>query len=118
MLFARAGFERFVSGLPAVTLHEQWDASVAKVGGKVFALVGLDDGAGIVCRVGEMTYDLLLESDPAARKAPYFAERRWLHIGPATLLSTAELEGYLREAHRLVAAGLSRKARTELGLTP
>ena len=36
----RDGFEAFVLALPAVTLVHQWgDASVAKVGGKIFALL-------------------------------------------------------------------------------
>ncbi len=40
-LFERAGFEAFVLGLPAATLVRQWgDASVGKVGGKIFAIFG------------------------------------------------------------------------------
>mgnify|MGYP000964990907 CR=1 FL=1 len=39
-VLSRRGFDAFVVKLPAATLHEQWDSSVAKVGGKVFALVG------------------------------------------------------------------------------
>jgi predicted DNA-binding protein (MmcQ/YjbR family) len=40
MGMTRAAFEKFVTSLPAVTLLEQWDSIVAKVGGKVFALTG------------------------------------------------------------------------------
>jgi hypothetical protein len=41
----REGFERFVLVLPAVTLVHQWrDDSVAKVGGKIFALYDRDGG--------------------------------------------------------------------------
>ena len=45
MTLTRAAFARAVSTLPGVTLHEQWDSLVAKVGGKVFALVGADGGS-------------------------------------------------------------------------
>jgi hypothetical protein len=38
-LFEREGFEAFVRALPATSLVRQWgDASVGKVGGKIFAI--------------------------------------------------------------------------------
>ncbi|RYG87793.1 MAG: MmcQ/YjbR family DNA-binding protein, partial [Alphaproteobacteria bacterium] len=41
-LHQRDGFAAFVGGLKATTLSEQGEALVAKVGGKVFCLLGDD----------------------------------------------------------------------------
>ena len=49
-------FRRYVASLPAVTLVEQWDAHVAKVGGKVFALCA-EDGGHIIFKATELSFD-------------------------------------------------------------
>lgn len=107
-LFERAGFEAFVSALPAATLVRQWhDGSVAKVGGKIFALLDKDRGE-IWLKVPDLSFALLCEL-PAIRPAPYFARAGWVAIAPESPLTASEIAAYLREAHRLVAAKLSRK---------
>ena len=58
-LHGRAGFEAFVTSLPAVTTNAQWEALVAKVGGKVFAMLGDDAGhrpGAIVFKVTEIAF--------------------------------------------------------------
>lgn len=47
--------------------------------------------------------------------APYLARAKWVRITP-NALPDDQLIAYLAEAHRLVAAGLTRKARAALGL--
>ena len=114
-IFTRAGFEPFVLALPASTLVHQWrDDSVAKVGGKIFALLDQDPGE-VWLKVSELTFDMLTEL-AGVRPAPYFARASWVAVGPDAPLSEDELRRYIAEAHRLVAARLTRKARTELGL--
>lgn len=114
-LFERAGFEAFVLGLPQVTLVHQWrDDSVAKIGGKVFALLDRDGGE-IWFKASETAFHMLPEL-PHVRPAPYFARAGWVAVGPEAPLTRAELEGYLREARLLVIARLTRKARAELDL--
>lgn len=114
-IMRRSGFEAFVLALPAATLVRQWrDDSVAKVGGKIFALLDRDPGE-VWCKVSDMSYDLLTEL-PGIRPAPYFARAGWVAISAASPLSAAEVEAYVAEAHRLVAAKLSRKRREQLGL--
>jgi predicted DNA-binding protein (MmcQ/YjbR family) len=114
-LFEREGFERFVLALPAATLVHQWrDDSVAKVGGKIFALYD-QDGGEIWLKVSDMAFDLLPELDHI-RPAPYFARAKWVAVAPPAPLSAVELAAYLIEAHRLVAARLTRKLRTALDL--
>jgi len=112
-LHERDDFTRFVSTLPAVTLHEQWEALVAKVGGKVFCLLG-DASGEIVFKVGEIAFDGLTELD-GIEQAAYFAKRQWVRVSPGAL--EADLaEGYIRESHRLIADKLTRKLKAELGL--
>lgn len=112
-LHERAGYSAFVGSLPGVTLHEQWEALVAKVGGKVFCLLG--DGSGdVVFKVGEIAFDGLTRLDGIAQAA-YFAKRQWVRVASGAL-EPELLEGYIRESHRLIAGKLTRKVRAELGL--
>lgn len=114
-LMHRAGFEAFVLSLPRVVVVRQWrDDSVAKVGGKIFALLDADPGE-VWLKVSDMAFELLTELD-GIRPAPYFARAGWVAIAPDSPLSQAEIATYVTEAHRLVAGKLSRKLRAELGL--
>lgn len=112
-LHERDAYAAFVTTLPGVTLHEQWEALVAKVGGKVFCLLG-DGSADIVFKVGEIAFDGLTEHE-GIEQAAYFAKRQWVSVSPAAL-EPELLEGYIRESHRLIAAKLTRKLRAELGI--
>ena len=52
----RNGFEAFIATLPAAVLVRQWrDDSVAKVGGKIFALLDRDPGE-VWCKVSDMSF--------------------------------------------------------------
>jgi predicted DNA-binding protein (MmcQ/YjbR family) len=114
-IMRRSGFEAFVLTLPGTELVRQWsDASVAKVGGKLFAL--LDDDPGEVwLKVSDVAYELLTELE-GIRPAPYFARAGWVAIAVTSPLGGDEVEAYLREAHRLIVGKLTRKLRAELGL--
>ena len=116
-LFDLAGFDAFVSGLPGVTLVDQWEARVAKAGGKVFALLGADgNGKGrIVFKCGEDSFEILTASEGVSQ-APYFAKRQWVSVESAAGLAEDELEAYIRRSHALVARGLTKKLRQELGI--
>jgi predicted DNA-binding protein (MmcQ/YjbR family) len=114
MLFTRASYEKFVTGLPAVTLVEQWGSSVAKVGGKVFATFGLT-GHDIVFKVSETAF-AGLTSIEGIGQAPYFAKGQWVAVEKDAALPEKDLKAYIRESHRTIAAKLTRKARAELGL--
>lgn len=113
-LFLRPKFEAFVSGLPAVTLHEQWGGVVGKVGGKVFVVFGLDSPV-IVFKVGEMSFAGLTTIEGIAQ-APYFAKGQWVSVSRRAKLPVADLRAYIARSHALVAAKLTRKLRAELGL--
>jgi predicted DNA-binding protein (MmcQ/YjbR family) len=91
---------------------------VWKVGGKVFAIGGWERGEhpGITFKVSDIGWEVLREAR-GCRPAPYLASRGMKWIQSYDLgLSKAELKQYLTASHALVAAGLSKKRRAELGL--
>jgi predicted DNA-binding protein (MmcQ/YjbR family) len=115
-LHSTRAFMRHVGSLKAVEVVEQWESHVAKVGGKVFALIGAS-GDGIVFKVSETSFEGLTAL-AEVRQAPYFAKRGWVRVGRGAPLSDAELKAYIAAAHQMVAAKLTRKLRAELGLAP
>ncbi len=110
---ARHQFEAMIRNLPGSTLGEQWEAVAAKVGGKVFALMGLVEG-GIVFKVSVTSF-AGLTSSPGIGQAPYFAKGQWVKVASGAL-DEATLRAYIEESHRIIAAKLTRKVRAELGL--
>jgi predicted DNA-binding protein (MmcQ/YjbR family) len=112
-LHDRDGFTRFVTGLAGVTVNAQWESLVAKVGGKAFCLRS-EAGGDLVFKVSELAYEGLVALEGIGQAA-YFAKGSWVRVAPGAL-EEALLEGYVHEAHRLIAAKLTRKARAELGL--
>jgi len=112
-------FNAFCRALPAATHVVQWGGSdVWKVGGKVFAIGGLgEEDPAFTFKVSELSYEIL-KDQPGLRPAPYLASRglKWIQHYAAPGLSDEALQDYLRQSHRLVAAGLSKKKQRELGL--
>lgn len=109
-----AAFKRCVAALPATEIVEQWEGHVAKVGGKVFALIG-DGGTPIVFKVTEISFDGLTSLEHVGQAA-YFAKRAWVSVDKGAPLSDAELKAYIKASHGLVAAKLTKKLRAELRL--
>lgn len=112
-LHQRASFEAFVSSLPGTSLVEQWDATVAKVGGKVFCLLG-DSSASITFKVSETSFEGLTALEGIGQ-APYFARGQWVSVERGAL-EDGTLRAYLTQAHRIIAAKLTGKVRAGLGL--
>ncbi len=112
-------FNDFCRGLPATSHVVQWGGShVWKVGPKVFAIGGWTGSEhGYTFKVSEIAYEIL-KDQPGLRPAPYLASRgmKWIQHYEEPGLSDADLKDYIRESHRIVSLGLSRKKRRELGL--
>jgi len=112
-------FNAFCRGLAATTYVMQWGGShVWKVGGKVFAIGGWqDDEPSFTFKVSEIAYEMLKDM-PGLRPAPYLASRgmTWIQHYAKPGLSDGELKDYIRQSHRIVASGLSKKKQRELGL--
>lgn len=114
-IFDRKDFDAVLGIWPGVTFVDQWDSHVAKVGHKVFAVLGQRDDWRLVVKCSEESFEILTDLDGIAQ-APYFAKRKWVSISDNAPLSTQELEYYVRRSYELVAAGLTRKLRAELGI--
>lgn len=117
-----AAYNRYCGGLPHATHVVQWGGShVWKVGGKVFAIAGEDSDGGLSVsfKCSRLAFEML-KDQPGLRPAPYLASRgmSWIQRFAAAAMDDATFRKYLRESHRLVAAGLTRKARMEMGFPP
>ena len=107
----RKRYETFIRTFTAATLSEQWEAVVAKVGGKVFCLLG-NDSKDLVFKVSELAFDGLVQL-PGIAQAPYFAKRQWVRVG-AGALEEALLRRYIRQSYEAISGKLTRKLRAEL----
>lgn len=115
-VFERQGFDAFVQGLPGTSFVDQWDSRVAKVGGKVFTLLsGEGKDPRVVAKCTQESFEILTALE-GVDQAPYFAKRKWVEIHAHAPLSPEEIMHYLTRSHELVAAGLTKKLRRELGI--
>jgi predicted DNA-binding protein (MmcQ/YjbR family) len=115
----RNEFDAFCASLPATTHVVQWgEASVWKVGGKIFAICsswatnGVD---AISFKCSQLSYTILTEL-PGIVPAPYLARASWVQVRAPAALSQDDLIAHIEEAHRLIAAKLTRAQRADLGL--
>jgi predicted DNA-binding protein (MmcQ/YjbR family) len=112
-------FDAFCRALPVTTTVIQWGgAHVWKVGGKVFAIGGWADDAPVYTfKTTELSYEIL-KDQPGLRPAPYLASRgmKWIQNYAEPGLADADLQDYLRQSHRIVAKGLTKKKQKALGV--
>ena len=117
----RDEFNAFCATLAATTHVVQWgNSDVWKVGGKVFAVCGWNDGAdAFTFKAGEIAYEVL-KDEPGIRPAPYLASRgmKWLQVYEAGGMSDATLKEHLVMSYDMAVARLSKKKQAELGLGP
>lgn len=113
-MITRKQIEAVAMALPATTMVVQWGGSdVYKVGGKVFAVVGFQNG--LAFKVSEIGFEVLTSDGGPGRQAPYFAKGGWVVVD-LDAVELGEATGWLEVAHELVAARLTKKLRAELGL--
>ena len=113
-------FNTFCRSLPATSHVIQWGNShVWKVGGKVFAIGGWDksDLPAYTFKTSELNFHFLSD-EPGYRPAPYFASRgmKWIQQHDGEGIEDDEIMYYLKESHRIVSLGLTKKKQKELGL--
>ncbi|WP_299730781.1 MmcQ/YjbR family DNA-binding protein [uncultured Endozoicomonas sp.] len=114
-------FNAFCSNLPHTTYVMQWGGShVWKIGGKVFAIgfARKDRSPAFTFKASENNYYFLREKE-GYQPAPYFASRgmKWIQQFDEVIADKEELEYYIMESYRMVAQGLTKKVRRELGLS-
>ncbi len=110
----------FCASLPHAEPVVQWGGShVWKIGGKVFAVGGWNDGEtlAVTFKCSPMSFDLL-KTEPGIRPAPYLASRgmSWLQRFSAESMDDAALKDYLRESHRLASLNLPKAVQKRLRL--
>jgi len=113
-------FNEFCRSHPATSYVIQWRGShVWKVGGKVFAIGGWEkvNKPAFTFKTSELNF-YYLNDQPGYRPAPYLASRgmKWIQQYDVPGTEDDELMYYLRESHRIVSLGLTKKKQIELGL--
>lgn len=108
------------AALPHARHVVQWGgAHVWKVAGKVFAIAGWSDGAGLAVtfKCSPMSFELL-KTQPGLRPAPYLASRglKWIQRVSSESMDAAALKDYIRESYRLASLSLPKAAQTRMGL--
>ena len=115
----RAEFNAFCAGFTGATHVVQWgNADVWKVGGKVFAICGWNDGRdAFTFKVSDLAYEVLTDM-PGLRPAPYMASRglKWVQQYEAPGLNDAGLRDHIAASYEMVVAALTKKARAALGV--
>ncbi|MBL0371393.1 MmcQ/YjbR family DNA-binding protein [Rhizobium sp. KVB221] len=116
-LFKQTAFDAFAGSLPGVTFVDQWESRVAKVGGKVFALLttGKDGQERIVFKCPEESFVILTAIDGISQ-APYFAKRQWVSVSSLAEFPEHDLSTYLMRSYKTVSASLTKKLQRELGI--
>ena len=118
-MMSRAAFNAFCAALPGTHHVVQWgNADVWKVGPKVFAVGGWNEGRdAYTFKASDIAYEVL-QDQPGIRPAPYLASRgmKWLQVHDDPGLSDDALRDHLEQSYRMVVAKLTRKQRDALGL--
>ena len=112
-------YNAYCASFPHAEHVVQWGgAHVWKIGGKVFAIGGWNDGEdlAVTFKCSGISFDLLKEQ-PGLRPAPYLAARgmKWIQRTNSLTLDDDGLKAYLAESYRLVCGGLTKKQQRELG---
>jgi predicted DNA-binding protein (MmcQ/YjbR family) len=109
--------------LPHVVETMQWGANLVfwvgdkAIGGKMFALVDLDDGQKAVLSfaAGPERYAELLETE-GVFPAPYLARAHWVALKHWGVFRSSEMEELLEHARRLVYDKLPKRTREVLAM--
>lgn len=113
-------FDTYCASLKGTSMVIQWgDAHVWKVGTKVFAIGGWEkiNEPAFTIKTSESDF-YVLQDQPGFRPAPYMASRgmKWVQLYDPAQFADEELLALIRTSHALVAKGLTKKQRTELGI--
>jgi predicted DNA-binding protein (MmcQ/YjbR family) len=111
--------------LPHVVETMQWGANLVfwvgdkAIGGKMFAVVNLDDGQKAVLSfaAGPERYAELLETE-GVFPAPYLARAHWVALKHWGVFRSSELEELLEHGRRLTYDKLPKRTREVLAMPP
>jgi predicted DNA-binding protein (MmcQ/YjbR family) len=105
----------YCKSLPHATESVQWGSDlVFKIGGKMFAVVGLEPGpVWLSFKTTPEEFADLVEQ-PGIIPAPYLARAHWVALETPDAIAPRELERRLRASYDLVLEKLPKKARAAL----
>lgn len=112
-------FRQYCLSLPAVTEDMPFDENtlVFRVGGKIFALTGLDSVPFRVNLKCDPEWAMQLREQHTAIVAGFHMNKKhWNTVTPDGKLSAALFEQLITHSYELVAASLPKKTRESLGL--
>ncbi len=116
----RAEFDEYCRALIATEHVVQWgDASVWKIGGKIFAIcpkADAGDDVKISFKCSDLSYRLLCEQ-PGIIPAPYLARAKWLQVENDQAMEDQDLRAYIEAAYFIIMAKLTKAKRKQLGLS-
>ena len=111
-------FDKMALALPGATFDVKWGSDRTYcVGGKMFTMAGQvgDAAPRYMFKASELGFEMLVESG-AADPAPYLGRAKWVRLKANDSLPGDVLASYVRDAHALIAAKLTKKVRAELGI--
>jgi predicted DNA-binding protein (MmcQ/YjbR family) len=101
-------FRAYCLSFPRATEKLQWgDDLCFKVGGKIFAILGLDNPR-LCFKCTPETFAELIEREDI-RPAPYVGRYKWVMLDRLDALRQDELEELIRQSYEMVAAKAPRK---------
>ena len=104
--------------LRGTTFDVKWETQrVYSVAEKMFAVRGAIGGrdSNFGFKASDLASEMLIEQG-LARPAPDMGRNKWVQLLDGDALTDEDIAAYLREAHALVAAKLTKKARAALGI--
>jgi predicted DNA-binding protein (MmcQ/YjbR family) len=115
----REDYDAFCESLPHATHVVQWgDASVWKIGGKVFAIGGWSKGSefAVTFKCSKTSFAVLQEL-PGLRPAPYLASRGllWMQCVEMRSFNDHDLKEYIRQSYAMILAALPKKTQAAFG---
>ena len=107
----------FCLGLPAVTEDIKWDNDLCFcVGGKMFCISSLEPPYKVTFKVPAEAFEEMC-NQPGILPAPYLARAQWIMVSSSSQFSKKEWEEHLTTSYNLIKAKLTKKQRTELGIS-
>ena len=106
-----AAVRKHCLSFPGATVNRQWgNDHVFKVGGKMFAVVGIDDGKfhGLSFKAAADSF-MILTQLPGIVPAPYLARHKWILIEDVNAVSPKQLEKLIRQSYELIRMKQSKK---------
>lgn len=114
----RDEFNDYCKSLKSATNVVQWgEASVWKIGGKVFAIhPGHDeDDHRISFKCSELNFQILIELE-GIQIAPYLKQGNWVQITTEDAMNNQDIKDYIKSSYDIISGKLTKKLREELGI--